>query len=716
MATDMQIKRATLFDPKTGRREAVQVGSPEAQRYFSQGFLLETPDQNFATIKQGVGIDQRPPVYGPPVPPSLSDAPAAPARSFDTSPAAGAATEPPVASQGITTGDSQAGFREQVMQMLKNAQQGNMVGNEDLLRQRNALIQARFGARTAMTPESLMILSPDQQAALRAGDVSGLETQLSGVDAALKAREAEQAKQDQMAAPIKVGDTLVAKNPETGAYETVFGTQAAGTIDITDLPVMKQLEARDLSTKLFGKIGGIKPENLSLIASLMSSGMTRDQIEDELRHSGQSEKFKGAYRDAAENIALGMGTAASERFFNNIDRNLEDGNYDKVLESMKIASMQSMDVEERKKVKGKDRTVQFLLEIQQDMERLQNKGINTNIFNGTTEAIFKMAGTVHEPELRKLATKIASAVQTYRKDMSGAAFTESEQAEYKAMFPDIEKSFVYNKATSDALLETFVGDLDFAFGETMGPGAYRELYGAGGASVGGREMFGEQEKPIDWTTDPPTEWTDTDIDSFLQGFKGAGSDAQSAQGKLSEMYESGGDPGAIGYDSTGGYSYGAYQLAHNNAKRFIEQSPYSVAFQGLNFNSSAWQETWKDIARRDPDGFKEAQKKYIEQTHYQPQVDKLSKAGIDTSGLSDVMKDVIWSTAVQHGANTDVVVKALKKAGPDATEAEKIKAIYDERWSGGQRFASSSKEVKNAVKNRFFGKRGELNQALSRLS
>lgn len=81
--------------------------------------------------------------------------------------------------------------------------------------------------------------------------------------------------------------------------------------------------------------------------------------------------------------------------------------------------------------------------------------------------------------------------------------------------------------------------------------------------------------------------------------------------------------------------------------------------------------------------------------------------------MPQVLKDVIWSTAVQHGANTDVVTKAIAKMNGQNTVEDLIRAIYDERWSNGQRFASSTQSVKNAVYNRFFGPNGELNQALN---
>lgn len=200
------------------------------------------------------------------------------------------------------------------------------------------------------------------------------------------------------------------------------------------------------------------------------------------------------------------------------------------------------------------------------------------------------------------------------------------------------------------------------------------------------------------------------------GFNSVGGDTNVASlGQLSQKYESSGNPGAIGYDSTGGWSYGIYQLAHNNAQRFIDQSPYAKEFSGISFNSEAFRNKWKEVAQKDPQGFAQAQEQYIAKTHFEPLAVKAAQAGLDLAEHSPVLSEVIFSTGVQHGANTDVINRALAKVGKSASEEELIKAIYNERWNGGRRFANSTPEIKKAVYNRFFGKNGELATALRQL-
>lgn len=182
-------------------------------------------------------------------------------------------------------------------------------------------------------------------------------------------------------------------------------------------------------------------------------------------------------------------------------------------------------------------------------------------------------------------------------------------------------------------------------------------------------------------------------------------------GSLSAKYESGGNPGAIGYDRTGGYSYGTYQLAHNNAQKFVAESPYASQFAGIPFNSAAFQQKWKEIAQKDPQGFASAQHDYIAKTHLEPVVNRLKSKGIDVSRMSPIVQDVMWSTAVQHGPGSKIIDQAMATA---QNEQDFIKKVYQLRWNGGAGFASSTPAVQKSVYNRFFGANGELAQALAR--
>ena len=209
-----------------------------------------------------------------------------------------------------------------------------------------------------------------------------------------------------------------------------------------------------------------------------------------------------------------------------------------------------------------------------------------------------------------------------------------------------------------------------------------------------------------------------------------GSCTRSDLGSISERYESNGNPGAIGRDNVGGYSYGSYQIAAKvgTMDKFLtflqtKENGYTDFYSGLisaggndgaKAGSDSFKNKWKEYATSTQDGdrFKQAQHDFIQRTHYDISVKKF----IDATGIdicdgthSDGIQDAFWSTAVQHGPGTSVFKRAFERTGKTATtvtDAELISEIYDERSklnvAGNLAyFKNSTAAVQTSVKNRF---------------
>ncbi len=188
-------------------------------------------------------------------------------------------------------------------------------------------------------------------------------------------------------------------------------------------------------------------------------------------------------------------------------------------------------------------------------------------------------------------------------------------------------------------------------------------------------------------------------------------------GSLSEKYETGGrGAGTVssGIGDLGGVSYGSYQIIGANMSGFLggAGAEHASKFEGLTPGTPEFTAEWKSIATADPEGFHSLQHEYIQNTHYDVMVDNISSGdnaieGLDIGGRSNTLKDVAWSTAVQHGPNNRVFNKAL--AGMDVSalsDAEIITAVYGERGKlNGDGdlayFRRSSKAVQEGVAKRF---------------
>ena len=89
-------------------------------------------------------------------------------------------------------------------------------------------------------------------------------------------------------------------------------------------------------------------------------------------------------------------------------------------------------------------------------------------------------------------------------------------------------------------------------------------------------------------------------------------------------------------------------------------------------NSQAFNDTWQRIAKEHPKEFWLDQHNYIERMHYAPLTVNLKRDGIDIADRGPAIKDMIWSTAVQYGANTPVIANALRGRKIDNISNEEI--------------------------------------------
>jgi hypothetical protein len=185
-------------------------------------------------------------------------------------------------------------------------------------------------------------------------------------------------------------------------------------------------------------------------------------------------------------------------------------------------------------------------------------------------------------------------------------------------------------------------------------------------------------------------------------------------GALSAKFESSkAGPAAIGYDSTGGTSYGTYQLASkvgvvkeflgylSNVKPEWAQQLLSAGDPNTGSTKGQFPDTWKKIAAENSKEFDKIQHDFIEMKHYNPTVKSLGKIGYDVQSQPAAIKDVVWSTAVQHGSGGAVSIfkKAIEQSGGvNAKPEDIIKSVYEIRRT---KFGSSTESVRASVNKRF---------------
>lgn len=97
-------------------------------------------------------------------------------------------------------------------------------------------------------------------------------------------------------------------------------------------------------------------------------------------------------------------------------------------------------------------------------------------------------------------------------------------------------------------------------------------------------------------------------------------------------------------------------------QRYIQSSKYKYFFEGLLPATPQFNAAWKDVAVNDPEGFREEQHRFIKETHYDIQIERLKSKGLLIEHARAAVHDLVWSTSVQFGAKTNLIINALSNS------------------------------------------------------
>lgn len=251
--------------------------------------------------------------------------------------------------------------------------------------------------------------------------------------------------------------------------------------------------------------------------------------------------------------------------------------------------------------------------------------------------------------------------------------------------------------------------------------------GTAGAAPGGTYAGSATELALDYQKDVvPTEGkTTTEVATPTGGVVQGALPSRDDLGAVSSRYESCGKPAAIGWDSTGGASWGEYQIAtktgtFNNFVKFVNlrfpdlgakltaagAPAAAYADSKTEAVNSTFGKEWLNLSKTHAD-FKKAQHEFIRATHYDPLANKIkSQTGLDINDGTHCagLQDAVWSIAVQHGPGSSIPILGIK-ASKGKTDADYINAIYDERSNVGKYFSRSTPAVQDSVSKRYIRER-----------
>jgi hypothetical protein len=234
----------------------------------------------------------------------------------------------------------------------------------------------------------------------------------------------------------------------------------------TKIDPMTMAQAREMANKLAPRSLNDKAFLNMLARKIQENGY--DATADELRYSGQSEKYAD-FRKIAGAALTNTPPTQRKMIEDILDDYIESddllGARDYIL---KIARENAIGVE-AKYVNGREDALYALNEIEALLKEYEANGGRTNLLTGNIEKfqnnVLKKTGSA---KLAGIANQIAIVIQKYRQELTGAAFTESEAEEYAGLFPSIEKTPELNMAKIQSMRNAYNGYINQFYRRQLG--------------------------------------------------------------------------------------------------------------------------------------------------------------------------------------------------------------------------------------------------------
>lgn len=128
---------------------------------------------------------------------------------------------------------------------------------------------------------------------------------------------------------------------------------------------------------------------------------------------------------------------------------------DAIRRTLSNTTLEAVGANASSQVVGREQAINALVDLKRDINQYKKMGGSMGKLVGTQESLARKLGTTTDPKLASIATKIRLSIQAYRSAISGAAFTESEAAEYERLFPSVGNSVQLNNTLVDSLSEAF---------------------------------------------------------------------------------------------------------------------------------------------------------------------------------------------------------------------------------------------------------------------
>lgn len=177
--------------------------------------------------------------------------------------------------------------------------------------------------------------------------------------------------------------------------------------------------------------------------------------------------MKQAMGEAASTLRMSKGQEFSDY--------LQRGEYTKAVGHILNTALQTEDVESSKKYTDSLNVVRQIKAFGDLMHEMQASGVDTGFVRGSVENSIRRIGNTTDPKLVEFQNRAKLILQSYRRAMSGVAFSAAENEDYKSIFPNYKNDISVNDALNSSITDSLGMQLENFYDRKLGHDNYEYI-------------------------------------------------------------------------------------------------------------------------------------------------------------------------------------------------------------------------------------------------
>lgn len=183
-------------------------------------------------------------------------------------------------------------------------------------------------------------------------------------------------------------------------------------------------------------------------------------------------------QDSFNSVIIGLPATAAKTASATFTNLVNSGDLEGAKAYIVRIALSNLPADQQTQTIGRSQAISALTDINSLLEQAQKAGANTGVIKGNIQnAAQKFAGDAGNPDLAYIGSRMQQALQTYRRAMTGVAFSPAESAQYSKIFPDLTNTDKLNQTNISALLDAFDSNNRAALATYIGDTNYNKLFG-----------------------------------------------------------------------------------------------------------------------------------------------------------------------------------------------------------------------------------------------